>query len=83
MLWLVPYNLAIAKSAEQLQREEAPTLDSLFIMFGAFHTQMIVFSAIRHMMEGSCGNCILSEVRFITAGSISKLVNGKVYSQCR
>jgi len=40
------YDLAIATIAKQLQREDAPTFDSLFIMFGAFHTQMAVFHAL-------------------------------------
>ena len=80
---LVSYDLAIAKIAKQLQREEVPAFDSLFIMFGAFHTQMAVFPALGRMIEGRGGPYILSEARLITAGSISKFLNGKVYNRCK
>ena len=39
---LMSYNLVIAKIAKQLQREESPSFDDLFIMFGACHTQLAV-----------------------------------------
>ena len=35
---LVSYNLAIAKIAKQLQRQESPSSDDFVVVVGAFHT---------------------------------------------
>ena len=36
---IITYDLAIAKVAKQIQCEEYPTFDSIFVMFGTFHVE--------------------------------------------
>ena len=43
---VVSYDLAVAKPALQIQDEESPMYDNLFICLGAFHIQMTYFSAL-------------------------------------
>ena len=47
----VTYNLAIAKIALQVQAEEKPTFDRIFISLGFFHTEMAFFFSY---WEGNC-----------------------------
>ena len=51
----VTYDLAIAKSSMQLQAEESPTYDNLFINMGGFHIELAFFSALGKYMEESGG----------------------------
>ena len=37
------YDLAIAKLAMQIQAEEKPTFDKIFISLGSFHLEMAFF----------------------------------------
>ena len=39
----VMYDLAIAKLAMQIQAEEKPTVDKIFIALGSFHLEMAFF----------------------------------------
>ena len=39
----VTYDLAIAKLAMQIQAEEKPTVDKIFISLGSFHLEMAFF----------------------------------------
>ena len=40
----VTYDLEIAKSSMQLQAEESPTYDNLFIILGGFHIELAFFT---------------------------------------
>jgi hypothetical protein len=44
---VVHYDLAIAKPAMQIQAEEKPTYDNVFICFGPFHIQLAYLGALR------------------------------------
>ena len=39
----ITYGRAIAEVAKQIQYEEYPTFDSIFVMFGGFHVDQNVF----------------------------------------
>ena len=51
----VTYDMSIAKIAKQIQSEEAPTFDNVFIMFGSLHIELAYFSALGRLIEGSGG----------------------------
>ena len=40
---LVTYDLAVAKITKQIQATEKPLFDNVFIMFGSFHIEMVLF----------------------------------------
>ena len=83
MVLPVCFDLAIAKIAPQIPCQEAPEYDNLFILFGQFHLELNVFSALGKLIEGSGGPCVLSEAGVISAGSINKFLKGKMYNRCR
>ena len=76
---IITYDLAIAKVAKQVQCEEYPTFNSIFVMFGRFHVEQNVFSAIGKIIEGSGGPYILSESGAIATGSLPQFLKGKMY----
>ena len=82
MVLPVCFDLAIAKIALQIQSQEAPEYDRLFILFGQFHIELNVFSVLGKLIEGSGGPCILSEAGVVAAGSITKFLKGKMYNRC-
>jgi len=79
----VTYDLAIAKVAKQIQCEEQPFFDSIFVMFGGFHVEQNVYSSIGRIIEGSGGPYILSESSAIATGSLPKFLKGKMHYRCR
>ena len=58
---IITYDLAIAKVAKQIQCEEYPNFDSIFVRFGGFHVEQNVFSATGKIIEESGEPYILSE----------------------
>jgi len=48
---IVTYDLAIAKPALQIQAQESPKFDNVFVCFGAFHISIAYFSALGHIIE--------------------------------
>ena len=80
---IITYDLAIAKVAKQIQCEEYPTFNSIFVMFGGFHVEQNVFSAIGKIIEGSGGPYILSESGAIATGSLPQFLKGKMHYRCR
>jgi len=44
------YDLAVAKIAYQIQIQESPTFDNIFIYLGAFHIEISFFNAIGKYM---------------------------------
>ena len=53
---VVTYDLAIAKPALQIQNQESPTYDNVFICFGAFHISLAYFGCLGYFIEGSGGS---------------------------
>ena len=52
-------------------------------MFGAFHIEASIFSAIGKLNEGSGGPYLLTESDVIAPGSMNRFPKGKMYNCCR
>ena len=52
---VVAYDLAIAKMAYQIQLEEKPKFDSIFIALRAFHLEMVLFHTYGQFIAESGG----------------------------
>ena len=50
---VVHYDFAVAKFAIQIQAEESPVYDNIFVCFGDFHVQMAYFAAIEIFLTDS------------------------------
>ena len=51
----VTYDLAIAKIAMQIQHEETPKYDGVFIALGSFHIEMAFFKVLGKIIAESGG----------------------------
>lgn len=74
-LIIVTYDLqlAITKMAIQIQQNEKPKYDNIFINSGAFHTQMAFFKAIGKYIDCSGLVDVLVQAQVLTGGSTSSL----------
>lgn len=79
----VTYDLAVAKEAMRIQREEAPMYKDIFIHLGEFHVEMAYFKAIGKLID-NCGiSNILIDCGLIANGSINGFISGKFFSRCK
>ena len=67
----------------QIQAEEKPTLDKIFISLGSFHLEMAFFSALGKIIEESGGPHVLDECKVLAKGSINSFLRGKSYKRCK
>ena len=79
----VTFDLAIAKIAMQIQHEESPTYDKIFINLGGFHIEMAYFNAIGKYIDESGGPYILIEAEVLASGSLKGFIKGKDYNRCK
>lgn len=79
----VTYDLAIAKLAMQIQSEERPKYDNVFIQLGSFHIQMSYFKAVGKYIEESGGPYILTESLILAPGSLKGFITGTHYNRCK
>ena len=77
------YDLAIAKVAMQLQAEEKPTYDNVFIHLGLFHITCSFFSVLGKYLAELGGPHILNETHVIEKGSLKSFLSGKSYNRCK
>lgn len=80
---IVTYDLAIAKPASQIQEQEAPLYDNVFVMFGAFHIMMAYFSAVGFYIDGSGGDTIMLDSEVLASGSLQGFLSGKHFNRCK
>eukprot|EP00794_Sanderia_malayensis_P002176 gene2176-2472_t len=66
---VVTYDLAIAKIAMQIQDEEMPLYDKVFIALGPFHVEMALFNAFGKYISESGGPHVLNECLVLAKGS--------------
>lgn len=59
----VTYDLAITKTAMQMQATETPRYDKVFVALGAFHIELSFFSASGEYIAESVGPYILNEAK--------------------
>ncbi|XP_044760189.1 uncharacterized protein LOC123317646 isoform X2 [Coccinella septempunctata] len=67
----------------QIQSEERPKYDNVFIQLGAFHIQMSYFKAVGKYMEESGGPYILTESGTLAQGSLKGFITGTHYNRCK
>ena len=77
----VTYDLAIAKIAMQIQANETPIYDKVFVALRAFHIELSFFSALGKYIAESGGPYILNEAKVIEKGSLNGIIMGKNYGQ--
>ena len=75
-------DLAAAKFAKQIQSQESPTFDKVFIVFGQFHTECRIFAALGKIIDGSGGPFVLNEANIIATASLTKFLRGKMHNRC-
>ena len=79
----VTYDLAIAKLAMQIQAEESPRFDNIFVFLGQFHTEMAFFNALGKFIADSGGPAVLISSEAIAGGSVKGFLTGKHYNRCK
>ena len=79
----VTYDLAIAKVAKQIQSQESPKYDQLFINIGAFHIELAFFKALGKFLGESGGPYVLQEAEVLAKGSIRSFLVGTNYKRCK
>ena len=67
----------------QIQSEEAPLYDNVFVAFGPFHTELAYFGVLGHYLDASGGPEILIEQGVLAPGSLSGFLLGKHYNRCK
>ena len=79
----VTYDLAIAKLAMQIQCEEQPAFDNVFVALGSFHIELALFSAFGKIIAESGGPHVLTECEILAKGSVNGFIKGKNYKRCK
>ena len=67
----------------QLQAEEKPTYDNVFIHLGPFHITCAFFSMLGKYLAESGVSHILNEIHVIEKGSLKSVLSGKSYNRCK
>ena len=80
---IVHYDLAIAKPALQIQAQEAPKFNNVFICFGTFHITLAYFGSLGCLLESSGGPEVLCSVDVLASGSVKGFLSGKHYNRCK
>ena len=80
---VVTYDLAIAKPALQIQAQESPLFDNVFVCFGAFHIFMTFFACLGYFLESSGGPEILCGAGVLASGSMRGFIGGKHFNRCK
>ena len=73
----VTYDLAIAKITLEIQAEERPQYDNIFIALGAFHIELSLFGVLGKYIADSGAPYLLNKCSLIEKGSISSFLSGK------
>ena len=79
----VTFDLAIAKLALQIQAEESPKFDNIFVTLGSFHIELAFFNACGKILSESGALHILNESLILAAGSTNGFMKGKNYNRCK
>ena len=79
----VTYDLAIAKMALEIQAEETPQFDNVFVALGAFHVEMSYFGVLGKFIADSGGPYVLNESHLIEQGSLPSFLSGKAYKRSK
>ena len=80
---IVHYDLGIAKPAFQIQAQESPKYDNVFICIGTFHLALAYFASLGYILDSSGGIEVLSNSEVLASGSVSGFLSGKHYNRCK
>ena len=80
---IVHCDLAIAKSALQIQAQESPKFDNIFICFGTFHIFMAYFGSLGYILESSGAAKLLCSADVLASGSVRGFLAGKHFNRCK
>ena len=80
---VVHYDLAVAKPAMQIQYQESPRINNIFICFSSFQIELAFFGAIGHILAESGGLHILVDTGVLVEGSMNGLISGKHFNRCK
>ena len=80
---VITYDLVIAKISKKIQNEEPDEFKDVFIMFGPFHIEESIFSAIGKLIKVSGGPYLLIEPGVFAPESLNRFLRGKMYNHCR
>ena len=69
--------------AFQIQAEEKPHFNRIFVSLGSFHIEMAFFAAIGKIIAESVGPHVLHECKVLANGSLQSLYRGKHYNRCK
>ena len=69
--------------AFQIQNEESPKFDDIFILLGPFHQEFVIFKALGKLILESGGPHVLVETGMLAGGSMKGFISGKSYSRCK
>ena len=78
---IVHYDLAVAKPAMQIQAQESPRYDNVFICFGPFHIELAYLGALGYFLADSGGPHILTETEVLAPGSLNGFLLGKHFNR--
>ena len=79
----VKYDLPIAKFTMQIQSQESPKYNQLFINIGAFHIELAFFKDLGKFLGESGGPYVLQEAEVLAKGSIRSFLEGTNYKRCK
>ena len=80
---VLTYDLAMGKMAMEIQIEEAPTFDNIFVTLGSFHIGMAFFSVIGKHISESGRPHLLTESGIIENRSLTSFLLGKSYKKSK
>ena len=67
----------------QIQSQQSPKCDQLFINLGAFHIELAFFKALRKIFAESGVLHVLPEAEAFAKGSIRSVLEGTNYKRCK
>ena len=73
--------LVIAKIARQLQQEDAPKFQNVFIALGGFHIQMTALAVFGKYIAEAGGPNILNKCHITEKGPLKSFISGKGYKR--
>ena len=80
---IVTYDLIVARIERQIQIQNAPKLNGVFVEIAQFHTILSLLSSIGKLLEGNGAAYLSSEAKTTADGSIKKFLKPKQYNCCR
>jgi len=79
----ITYDLAIAKTAMQIQSAEHPRYHRIFVHLGAFHISLVFFKAVGKFISNRGLTNVMVHAEVIAEGSVNELISGTHFNCCK